>query len=309
MTRHDPGGSSEPTIARALAHAKAQLAAQESPDSDALELLSRLLGVGRADVVRRGAEPFDPALEPRLAEWLERRVAGEPVQYITGRAAFRDLDLAVSPAVLIPRPETEELVETVLRVLNARRGAWPHPRVLDLGTGSGAIALAIASEWPDASVTATDVSPDALNVARANARALNLDSRITFLEGHWFEPLDPDEKFQAVVSNPPYVSTTEWDALPRDVKLHEPSRALFSGSSGLDDLREIADLAPDWLVAGGLLALELSENRAEEVAAWFEGAHDWEGVELRDDMSGRPRILLVRRQAGPAIAPRQWKEE
>jgi release factor glutamine methyltransferase len=296
-------------IAEALDHAKSQLAREASPDADALELVSRLLGIGRGDVARRGAEPFDPALEATLAVWLERRIAGEPVQYITGRAAFRDLDLAVSPAVLIPRPETEDLVEAVLRVLAAERDAWPRPRVLDLGTGSGAIALAIASEWPGAVVTATDASMDALAVARGNARLLGIEDRVTFAAGHWFEAVDPDDRFEVVVSNPPYIATTEWDDLPRDVKLHEPARALFSGASGLDDLREIADLAPDWLVGGGLLALELAETRAEEVAAWFEGARDWERVELRDDMGGRPRILLARRQRGPAIAPRQWTEE
>jgi len=298
-----------PTIATALAHAKAQLAREASPDADALELVSRLLGIGRGDVARRGGDPFDPALEAKLAGWLERRVAGEPVQYITGRAAFRDLDLMVSPAVLIPRPETEGLVEAVLRVLDERCGAWPRPRVLDLGTGSGAIALALAAEHADAVVTATDTSADALAVARANAHALGLEARLTFAQGHWFEAVDPDDRFEVIASNPPYIATTEWDELPRDVKLHEPAQALFSGASGLDDLREIVDLAPDWLVAGGLLALELAETRAEEVAAWFEGAHDWEGAELRDDMSGRPRILLARRQSGPAIAPRQWAEE
>lgn len=298
-----------PTIAQALDHAKAQLAREASPDADALELLSRLLGVGRGDVARSGTEPFDPALEATLAAWLERRIAGEPVQYITGRAAFRDLDLAVTPAVLIPRPETEELVEAVLRVLAAQRDGWPRPRVLDLGTGSGAIALAIAAEHPGAIVTATDASGDALAVARANAQALGLEQRVAFAHGHWFEAVDPDDRFEAVVSNPPYIATTEWDALPRDVKLHEPAQALFSGAGGLDDLREIVDLAPDWLVAGGLLALELSENRAEEVAAWFDGARDWEDAALRDDMSGRPRILTARRQRGPAIAPRQWTEE
>ncbi len=298
-----------PTIAEALLHARKTLASEDSPATDALELVSRLLGVTRIEVAERGAEPLDDALARRLDDWLERRVAGEPVQYITGRAAFRELDLAVTPAVLIPRPETEALVEAVLRAMHARRDAWERPRVLDLGTGSGAIALAIAQERPDAIVTASDASADALGVARANAAALGLEARVTFAEGHWFEAVDPDERFEVVVSNPPYIATGEWDELPRDVKLHEPRQALFSGSSGLDDLSEIIDLAPEWLVAGGLLALELAENRAEQVAAWFEGARDWEHAELLDDLSGRPRILLARRQAGPAIAPRQWREE
>jgi release factor glutamine methyltransferase len=297
-----------PTIAETLKHARRQLAGEESPDADALELLSRLLGVERGEVALRGTQSLDAALLPKLGAWLGRRIAGEPVQYITGRAAFRALDLAVNPSVLIPRPETEELTEAVLQALRAAQEAWPHPRVLDLGTGSGAIALAIASEWPEAAVTATDSSADALVVARENARALGLADRVTFAEGHWFEAVDPEDRYEVIVSNPPYIATAEWDDLPRDVKLFEPRQALFSGAGGLDDLREIVDLASDFLVAGGLLALELSESRAEDVAAWFEGAHDWEEVDLRDDISGRPRILLVRRQRGPAIAPRQWKE-
>lgn len=297
------------TVADALADARRALSELESPESDALELVSRLLGVGRGDVTARAAEDMSDVRQATLDRWLERRAAGEPVQYITGRAAFRDLDLFVSPAVLIPRPETEELTGAVLDTLRARSGEWPAPRVVDLGTGSGAIALAVASEAPHANVTATDASVAALEIARQNARALGLQDRVRFLHGHWFDALDPDEKFEVVVSNPPYIADTERDALPRDVKDHEPAAALFAGETGLDAIREIVDLAPDALVAGGLLALELAENRAEEVAAWLDGTRDWEAVELRDDMAGRPRILLAVRQRGPAIAPRQWAEE
>jgi release factor glutamine methyltransferase len=235
--------------------------------------------------------------------------AARPVQYITGRAAFRGLDLAVSPGVLIPRPETEGLVEAVLGVLRAESGRWARPRLLDLGTGSGAIALALAHECLDATLTATDSSAQALEVARANAVALGLDGRIQFAAGDWFEPIPPDERFEAIVSNPPYIATGEWDALPEDVRAFEPSQALFSGSSGLEALREIVDEAPLHLVTGGLLALELAEARATEVAGWLEGAHDWSAVTLLDDLAGRPRVLLARRQSGPAIAPTQWTEE
>jgi len=297
------------TIGEAFARARSRLSRGESPESDAAELVSRLLRISRGDVSTRAAEPVAATDMTRLDGWIDRRLAGEPVQYITGRAAFRDLDLEVSPAVLIPRSETEELVEAVLDTLRSLRTRWSRPRVLDLGTGSGAIALAVASEHPDSIVTATDASAEALAVARANARAMGFEERVAFRKGHWFEAVDPDDRFEVVVSNPPYVATAERDALPRDVRLHEPAAALFSGERGLDDLREIVDLAPDFLVAGGLLALELSENRAEEVAAWFEGARDWEGAELIDDMAGRPRIMRVWRQVGPAIAPRQWKEE
>jgi release factor glutamine methyltransferase len=215
----------------------------------------------------------------------------------------------VDHRVLIPRPETEGLVEAVLEVLREEGSRWSAPRVLDLGTGSGAIALSIASEWPLARVTATDASPGAMELARANAAALGLESRITWLAGDWFDAVGGDDRFEVVVSNPPYIATGEQDALPKDVREFEPHQALFSGSSGLEALREIVDEAPRHLVGGGLLALELAETRAAEFAGWLEGAHDWERVELRSDLGGHPRVLLARRERGPAIAPQQWPEE
>jgi release factor glutamine methyltransferase len=276
---------------------------------DADELLSRALGVGRADVRRAGAPDVDSAMADRFAEWLERRLAGEPVQYITGRAAFRSLDLRVDRHVLIPRPETEGLVEAVLVALRAEARRWPAPRVLDLGTGSGAIAVAIASEHSPARVVATDASPEALAIAAANAAEAGVTDRVEFREGHWLEPIAGDERFEVIVSNPPYIGEDERDSLPQDVVDHEPEAALFSGPEGLEALREIADGAPRHLVTGGLLALELSETRADDVRAWFEGAHDWSQVEVLDDLTGRPRVLLARREHGPAIAPLQWPEE
>ena len=158
-------------------------------------------------------------------------------------------------------------------------------------------------------MVATDASPEALEVAGANAQALGLGARVRLVHGDWFGPITPDERFEVVVSNPPYIATGEWDALPEDVRAFEPSQSLFSGASGLEALREIVDDAPLHLVAGGLLALELAEQRAQEVGAWLEGARDWDDVRLLDDLSGRPRVLLARRQTGPAIAPGQWPEE
>jgi len=297
------------TLSDHLRAAEAALAPLGSPRSDAAELVSRLLGVSRAALNLRASEPLSPAHDAQLAAWLARRVAGEPVQYITGRAAFRSLDLHVDRRVLIPRPETEELVEHVLGVLAAQRTAWRPPRVLDLGTGSGCIALAIAAEWPEAIVTATDASADALEVALGNAESLALAARVTFAPGHWFDALGGDERFEVIVSNPPYIAPDEQGDLPADVRDWEPHAALFADEGGMADLRELVEEAPRHLVAGGLLALELAEARAAEVAAWFEGAHDWAGVELLDDLAGRPRVLLARRERGPAIAPAQWGEE
>lgn len=299
-----------PTVAAALRAAEARLAhGSESPRSDAAELLSRLLGTGRGELRALGARTLDGVQAATLEAWLARRERGEPVQYITGRAAFRRLDLAVDRRVLVPRPETEGLVEAVLDALAAERDRWPAPRVLDLGTGSGAIALAIADELPAAVVTATDASDGALALARENAASCGLAARVAFAEGRWFGAVAQDERFEVVVSNPPYIAESEAAELPRDVREWEPAAALYSGGGGLEDLREIVDDAPRHLVAGGLLALELAENRAREVAAWFEGAHDWSGARLLDDLSGRPRVLLARRERGPAIAPAQWDEE
>ena len=308
--RQVPASDGGLPLADALRDTMVRLApVTDVPRSDAEELLSRLLGVRRGDLRAMGAQPLDAGARANLAAWLARRLAGEPVQYITGRAAFRDLDLAVDGRVLVPRPETEGLVEAVLEVLAGMRERWPRPAVLDLGTGSGAIALAIAQEWPAAAVTATDASAEALEVARANAEALGLAPRVVLAQGDWFDAVGADERFEIVVSNPPYIARSEAEALPADVRDWEPHGALFADDDGLADARAIIEDAPRHLVAGGLLALELGESQVHEVAAWLEGAHDWASVEVRDDLSGRPRVLLAYREAGPAIAPAQWGEE
>jgi release factor glutamine methyltransferase len=301
--------SETPTVGDALRAANARLAARGQPASDAEELLSRLLGVGRGELRALRARKLTSGESAAFAAHLARREAGEPVQYITGRAAFRHLDLAVDRRVLIPRPETELLVEGVLEHLAREHGPHRSPRVLDLGTGSGCIALAIAHEHAAARVTATDASESALELARANAEACGLTQRVTFAPGRWFDAVEPDERFDVIVSNPPYVAESESRDLPGDVRDWEPASALFAAERGLADVREILDEAPRHLVTGGLLALELAEARAAEVAAWLEGARDWRGVELRADLAGRPRMLFARREHGPAIAPAQWGEE
>ena len=298
------------TIDQALRSAWTRLEGKvPTPRAEAEEMVGRLVGMGRSELYLNREHPLAPDQAGALERWIARRQAGEPLQYVTGRAAFRGLDLAVSPQVLIPRPETEVLVEAVLEVLRDERERWPAPRVLDLGTGSGAIALSIAEEWPAARVTASDVSAGALELAGANAAAARLDDRVRFLSGDWFEAVPSDERFEVVVANPPYIASGERDGLPADVRDHEPALALYSGESGLEALRTIVDDAPRHLVGGGLLALELAETRAREVEVWLEGARDWAAVSLRDDLAGRPRVLLARRERGPAIAPAQWGED
>jgi release factor glutamine methyltransferase len=299
-----------PTLGEALESTVSRLGTStDSPRAEAEELLSRLLGLGRSQLYLERARPLEAEHMSTLEGWLSRRIAGEPIQYVTGHAAFRELDLTVNPHVLIPRPETELLVEAVLETLAEERERWTSPRILDLGTGSGAIALAIAHEWPPARLTATDLSEAALEVARANAARSGLETRVRFRRGDWFDAVPADERFEVIVANPPYIAPGEAEALPTDVRDHEPPLALFSGDSGLEALREIVEGAPRHLVTGGLLAMELAEARAHDVATWFEGAHDWERTSLRDDLAGRPRLLLARRQSGPAIAPAQWGED
>jgi release factor glutamine methyltransferase len=296
------------TIAGALKSASERLGHPRSATAEAEELLGRLLGCRRAELYLERNRDLSPEQEARFESWLVRRAAGEPIQYITGRAAFRGLELEVNPSVLIPRPETEGVVEEVLEILRSEK-RWSRPRVLDLGTGSGAIALAIATEFPSALMTASESSEAALAVARQNTSRLGMKDRIRFVSSDWFDGFEADERFEVVVSNPPYLSTAEWDELPGEIRNFEPSTALFSGPNGLDAVREIIDATPRHLVSDGVLALELAERRAEEVAGWLEGASEWGFVRLLDDLAGRPRVLVARRAGGPAIAPAQWKED
>jgi release factor glutamine methyltransferase len=286
------------TIGEAVRWTKARLdGGSASPMAEAEELVGRLVSLGRTELHQASARTLDLAELKRLEEWVTRRLAAEPIQYITGRAAFRDLDLQVGPDVLVPRPETEVLVDQVLQVLREERDRWPTPRVLDLGTGSGAIALSIASEHPTAVVTGTDRSAKALELARANAVPLRLKRPVRMLLGTWFEAVDANERFEVVVSNPPYVAEHERELLPRDVREHEPALALFSGATGLEALREIVDGAPRHLAPRGLLALETAEARAAEVLAWLKDAVAWRDARVVDDLTGRPRVVLARRPA------------
>ncbi len=297
------------TVGEALRAAVTRLAASGRPASDAEELLSRLLGVDRGELQRMSNAPLAREQSDRFEAHLVRREAGEPVQYITGRAAFRHLDLAVDRRVLVPRPETELLVDAVLEHLEANADPRRAPRVLDLGTGSGCIALALAHEHPGVQLTATDASEEALELARENAAACGLTQRISFAGGRWFDAVAPDDRFDVIVSNPPYIALEERAGLPGDVRDWEPAAALFAVDGGLADIRDILEDAPRHLLAGGLLVLELAEQRAMQVAEWLDGAHDWNAVEVRADLTGRPRMLLARREHGPAIAPAQWGEE
>ena len=254
-------------------------AASDSPRLDAEVLLCELLNCNRAALVVRADEPLSAETALRYAGLLERRRLGEPIAYLTGRREFWSLELDVSPAVLIPRPDTELLVEWALQ----RIKPLTAPAVADLGTGSGAIALAIAHERPDARVVATDQSAEALMQARHNARRLNLE-RIEFRAGDWLEPL-AGERFDLIASNPPYFAEGD----PHLAALrYEPRRALTAGPDGLSDLRRIAAAARACLKPGASLLLEHGAEQGSAVRALLQQL-GYAAVETRRDLSGLER--------------------
>jgi release factor glutamine methyltransferase len=240
----------------------------------------------------------------RLDAMVERRLAGEPLQYVLGAWAFRGLDLMVDPRVLIPRPETERVVEVALEEavrLGLRRG---RPRriaapasafVADLGTGSGAIALGLAAELPDVEVWATDASDDALAVARANVAGTG-STRVRLAKGSWFDALPEGMRgaFQLIVSNPPYVAEYEVADLPAEVAGHEPGSALVAGPTGLEALVHIISAASAWLETSGTLVCEIAPQQADAVRALATEA-GFTDVSVRDDLTQCPRVLVARR--------------
>lgn len=254
---------------------------------EAQRLLAALLGRSRGWLLAHELHPLAPGEGERYAGWIARRARGEPYAYITGEREFWSLPLRVTPAVLVPRPETELLVERALALLpsQAPPGA-PQPRVADLGTGSGAIALALAHERPRWQVTATDRSAAALEVARGNAQRLDL-GRVRFLQGDWLAPL-AGERLDLLASNPPYIAADD-PALADPALRHEPMGALASGPDGLEDLRTLIAAAPGHLVPGGWLLLEHGATQGEAVCALF-ASQGWTRVRCHVDLAGKPRV-------------------
>jgi len=241
--------------------------------------------------------------EARFRSMVERRVRGEPLQYVLGSWSFRGLDLMVDARVLIPRPETEWVVEVALeeamrlglRRGRARRaGATVAARAADLGTGSGAIALALAAELPDVEVWATDVSEAALAVARANVAGCG-EARIRLAGGSWFDALPGELRgsLHLVVSNPPYVAAHELDDLPAEVAGYEPRRALVAGPTGLEALSELVSQASAWLRSPGVLVCEIAPHQREAVVELATSA-GFADVDVRPDLTGRARVLVAR---------------
>ncbi len=260
---------------------------------EAEHLLAGALGVERLQLYLQFDRPLSPEELDRFRPLLRRRAKREPVQYILGRAAFRELELKVDRRVLIPRPETEVLVDEVLAW--ARGAGREGLSAVDLGTGTGAIALSLALEGPFGRVVATDASADALAVARENLMASGLQDRVELREGDLFDALGADETFDLVVSNPPYVTDSEMEALQPEVGQWEPVQALAAGPDGMRVLRAIVSGAGAHMEAGGLLALEIGAEQARPVVGLVEAAGGYDDVRIRRDFTGRERMVLARR--------------
>ncbi len=271
------------TVARALAGARHRLVASDSAGLDAELLLGCVLGLTRARLVADDRRALDPGELERFDALVTRRAAGEPVAYLTGRRGFWTLELEVTPAVLVPRPETELLVELALERLP--RGPC---RALDLGTGSGALALAIASERRDATVDAVDESAAATAVARRNAERAGLGN-LRFGVGHWFEPVG-GRHYHLIVANPPYLAAND-PHLP--ALAHEPRGALVAGLTGIEALAEIAAGAPAHLLPGGWLIAEHGEAQGEAVRRLWRDA-GLVDVATSRDLAGLERATIGR---------------
>jgi release factor glutamine methyltransferase len=271
------------TVRRALAQAGLM-------PIDAQVLLAHSLGVDRAWLIAHATDELPRERADAFFALAKRRREGEPVAYLTGRREFHGLDLTVTPAVLVPRHETETLVDALLERLPGERPL----RVVDLGTGSGAIALAIAHARPNAVVIATDVSEDALAVARDNAKRLAL-ANVVFARGSWYDALGGDaEPFDAILANPPYVAAGDPHLEAGDLP-HEPSVALTSGDDGLDALRVIVAGAGSRLSDGGWLGVEHGYDQSEAVRDLFADA-GLAAIEARRDLAGIPRVVLGRKK-------------
>lgn len=258
-----------------------------TPRLDAEVLLAACLQTDRSEFYIHPEREVPPDRRRRFARWVGRRRRGQPVAYITGEKEFWSLSMAVGPQVLVPRPETEILVEEVLRLAASLPA---DPRILEVGVGSGAVSIALATELPRARIAATDISPDALVLARVNARRHGVDSRIALMAGDLFEPVRGP--FDLVVSNPPYIPEGAYDGLPVEVRC-EPRLALLAGPDGTDVHRRLIADGGRYLKAGGWLCLEMGEGQGGRLTAALEKA-GYTDIVRRKDYGGRERVIRAR---------------
>ncbi|MBI5529155.1 MAG: peptide chain release factor N(5)-glutamine methyltransferase [Deltaproteobacteria bacterium] len=275
------------TILSGLEWGTAELskAGKPSPRLDAELLLAHLLGIERLKIYLDFERPMGETEARAYMALVRRRTAGEPVAYITGKKEFYSREFTVTPDVLIPRPETESVVEAAIRTDHV-------VDVLDLGCGSGCIGITMAAEVPSANVACADISPAAIAIARKNAAAFGIESRVGFFTGDLFAPV-AGRMFDAIVSNPPYIPTKMIDELQIEIRKYEPRAALDGGPDGLDVVRRIVAEAPAHLIEGGTLLVEIAEFQADAVREFAAANGSYADVRIGNDLSGRPRCFAA----------------
>ena len=275
------------TVFEAVANSTHRLRAAgiDSAARDARALVAYALGVGPDRIVLLGPDPIDTRARDQLSGYVERRLQHEPVSKITGLRQFWGRDFHISKAVLDPRPETETVIVEALK--------YPAKTVLDLGTGSGVLAVTLMMEWPKAEALATDISPAALAVARENAARFDIGDRLSFAQSNWFEGVQGS--FDLIVANPPYIAMDEMAGLDRDVRDYDPHIALSPGGDGLDPYRVIAACVRRHLSPDGRLIVEIGYQQAVEVMQLFQNA-GLSALRCHADLAGRDRVISARIQ-------------
>ena len=267
----------------------------ETPRLDADLLLSQVLDASRVELYTKMDEELTSDQLGQFKQLIKRRAAGEPVAYLVGHREFRKLDLKTDERALVPRPDTETLIDVVLELLSSYEGETPY-KVAEIGTGTGAIALALVDENDDANVVASEISEEALQLARENLSLHDAETRVALFHGDLLEPI-PDEAFPVdfVVSNPPYVAEDEYRELDETVREFEPAEALLAGDDGLEVIRRLIPAAEEKLKSGGWLAFEIGHQQGDSVRELLEEA-EFEEVEIHQDMGDRDRVAVGRRE-------------
>jgi release factor glutamine methyltransferase len=300
-----PGtGANKDTVATSLARAVNHLREHtDAPQLEAELLLAHILGCSRTDLYAHPEHSVGPYQQADYQELLNRRARGEPLPYLTGQIEFYGLDFAVDPRVLIPRPETETLVELALEFISH----LPDPVLVDVGTGSGCIGITLAVHAPLARVYALDLSPHALRVAQANALRHGVAGRMTFLQSDLLAALP--EPVDLIAANPPYVAHQDWPTLPREVRTHEPRLALDGGPDGLDLIRMLIDQAPAYLAPGGAVLVEIGATQGPAATQLARRAFPTASITVQTDLSGRDRVLCIEMPMQPEPVRHSYAKE
>ncbi len=265
-----------------------------SPEHDAAEIVAHVLGLPRSRLTTGAVVQADESQRALIDQLLSRRAAREPLQHLTGLAHFRHLSLAVGPGVFVPRPETEVMAGWVIDVARSVAAAGRAPRVVDLCTGSGAIALSVATEVPQAEVSAVELDEGAVAWAERNLAMSPARDRVDLRQGDMAQAFpELDGTVDVVVGNPPYIPMAAYDSVAPEVRDHDPAQALWSGDDGLDDIRVVVQVAARLLAPGGRIAVEHAEVQADTAPSVLSGDERWREVRDHRDLAGRPRFLTA----------------